>query len=151
MVAALLQLYHSFAVVTSLPPLVLGHLDETVRLLVPGAFSSRMEFAVAEDAHLCIASTTTGILASVGQIHANFGRLDPFTTPLIWAVEAVLRGIFLIFLIPKPLEFVVEQPIYVFQGYVLRGAAGWGHMLRVVDGEGKLAFEAGMTHAVATA
>lgn len=150
-VAALLQLYHSSAVVASLPPLILGHLNETVRLLVPGALSSRMELAVAEDAHLCVASTTAGILPTVRKIHTDLCWLDPFTASLAGAVETVLRCVFLVFLVPESLKLVVEQPVYVFQGYMLGGAASRGHMLRVVDRESELAFEAGMTHTVATA
>ena len=33
---------------------------------------------------------------------------------------------------------------------MLGGAAGGGHVLRVVDGESKLAFEAGIAHSVTT-
>ena len=33
---------------------------------------------------------------------------------------------------------------------MLGGAAGRGHVLRIVDGERKLAFEAGITHSVTT-
>jgi hypothetical protein len=147
-IAALLQLHHSPTAVASLPALVLCQLHEAIGLLIPRAFPSRVEFAVAEHAHFGITAAAPSILSSVRQIHTYLRWLDPFAASFCWAVESVGRGILLIFLVPKLLEFVIEQTLDIFQGYVLSRAAGRGHMLWVANGEGELALEARVTHAV---
>ena len=150
-VAALLQFHYSPAVVASLPALVFCHLHKTVRLLVFGALSPCVKLAVAKHAHFGVASAAASVLASVGCVHAYLRRLDPFATSFSRAVETVRRRIFLVFLVPEPLELVVEETVHIFQGYVLGSAAGRGHVLGIANGEGKLALEARMTHTVSAA
>lgn len=150
MVAALFELDDSLAVVAPLPALFLGHLHQTICLFILGTLSSGVEPVVAQDAYLCVTSSAAGILHTVGQVHTDLGGFDPFSTILGWAVQSVGRGVFLILFVPQLLELVVEKTLYISQGYMIRSAAGRGHVLGITDGKCKLAFETVVAHSVAT-
>lgn len=78
----------------------------------------------------------------------NMGGLDPLTAAARRAVYAVLRGVFLIFLVPGLLELEIEEAVYVLEGNVVGGAAFGRHVLGVGDRQGKDAAETGVAHAV---
>ena len=65
-VTSLLQLHHSLATVTSLPPLFFRHLNQPVGLFILWTLSSTVELAVAEYAHFGVASAATGIFSLGG-------------------------------------------------------------------------------------
>lgn len=110
-----------------------------------------MEPVVAHDAHLRVASPAASVPHTVGQIHTDLGGFDPLATILGRAVQSVGCGVFLILLVPQPLEFVVEKTLNISQGYMIRSTAGWGHVLGITDGKRELTFETIVAHSVATA
>jgi hypothetical protein len=118
-IATFLQLHYSLAAVASLPTLLLGHLNQTVSLLVLWAFSLSVEFAVAQYADLCVACAASCVLSTVCRIHFDLGWLDPLATSLCRAVKAVTGGVLLEFFVPKDFELVVEQPVGILEGNVL--------------------------------
>lgn len=149
MVAAFLKLNHSLAAVASLPTLVFCHLDETICLLILGTLLPSVELAVAQDAYLGLATTATRIFHAVRQVHPYLPRLDPLSTSLSRTVESISGRVLLIFLVPQLLELVVEEAFDVPERDVFCRTASRRHMLRVVDGEGELAFEARVAHTMA--
>jgi hypothetical protein len=148
-VAPFFQLNYSLAVVALLPALFLGHLLQTIRLLVLWTLALGVELFIAQHAHLRRTCPTASIFPPIRHVHANFGRLDPLTASSRRAVQPVCRSVFLILLVPQDLELVVEQAIGVFERNVLRRAASWGHVRSILHGEGKLALETRVAHAVA--
>jgi hypothetical protein len=132
-VTSFLQLDHSFATVASLPPLLFRHLNQTIGLLILWTLASTVELAVAEYTHFGVASAATGVFSLGGQIYANLGWLDPFTTAPCRAVESILGGVFLVFFVPEGLELVVEESIGVFQRNMVLGTASRRHMLWVLN------------------
>jgi hypothetical protein len=126
-----LELHYGSAIVASLPALVFCHLHKTVCLLVPWTLSSCVEFAVAQNANLGITPTATSVLSPVGQVHAYLRWLDPVPASFGRAIKSIIRRVFLVLLVPKPLEFVVEQTVDIFQGYVFGSATSWGHVLGI--------------------
>lgn len=113
MVATLLQLNHSFAAVASLPALVLGHLHQPVRLLVFRTFSASVELAIASNTNLSATRTAPRISPSIRQVHANLGWFNPLPTTFGWTIKPVGSRILLVFLVPKDLEFVIEEPVRI--------------------------------------
>jgi hypothetical protein len=113
MITPFFELHHSPAVVAPLPALILGQLDETVRLLISRALSTSVESATAHNTYLGAASSATSILATGDAIHAYLGRFDPFPTPFVWTIHSIGGSIFLVFLIPQSLELVIEKAVGV--------------------------------------
>lgn len=150
MVTSFLQLDHSLAVVAPLPALLLGHLDQAGCLIVLGALSSGVIFATTTNTYLGAASPTTSIFSSSGHISLDFARLDPITAAFRRAIEVLRSRILFKFLIPKPLELIIKQTIYVLQRDMLLGAAARGHVLRILDGQRELALQACVAHAMTT-
>lgn len=75
--------------------------------------------------------------------------LDPFAAAARGTVEAVLGRVLLVLVVPFHLELEIEEPVDVFEGDVLvRDAALGGHVLRVGEGEGEDAAQAGVAHSV---
>lgn len=112
-----------------------------------------MPAAVALRTHLCLAPRAfpifTACVGAAASIGMDVGWFDPFAASALGAVESVLCGVFLVFLIPFHLEFKVEELVHVFERDVLGGVAAFrGHVLGIGDGKSEDAAEAGMTHAV---
>jgi hypothetical protein len=149
-VASFFQLDHSPAVVTSLPALLFGHLHQTVGLFIFRAFPSCVVLAVTQDTYFGAASTTTSILSPSGQVNTYLVRFYPFTAAFGRTVKVLCSRVLFKLLVPKSFKLIVEQTLGMFQWNMLFGAAPWGHVLRIFDREGKLAFQAGVTHAMTT-
>lgn len=152
-VAAFLELDGRAAVVAPLPPFLLRDLDELLRRVVPGADAAAVPAAVARRAHFRPAARAFAVFAArvgaAAAVDVDVRGLDPFAAATRGAVEAVFGGVFLVLLVPFHLEFQVEEPVDVFEGDVLvRDAAFGGHVLRVGEGEGEDAAEAGVAHPV---
>lgn len=112
-----------------------------------------MPAAVTLRANFRFASPTLPILPSrmsaTTCIDVDVRGLDPLPTSPLRTIQPVLRSILLILLVPLHLKFEVEEPINMFQRDVLgRLAAPWRHVLRVCEGEGEDAAEAGVAHSV---
>ena len=128
-IASLLQLHGRAAIETPLPPLLLCYLRESRRGFVLRTLFPRMPAAVTCTAHLRPASCALAILpapirAAAG-IDMNVGGLDPLAAAARGAVDPVLRGVFLIFLVPGLLEFEIEEAVYVLEGNVVGGYSIW--------------------------
>ena len=138
MVTALLQLNSGGAVETALPAFFLGNFGKTLRGFVFGTFATCMPLAITSAANLGSTPATFSVLAaSIGAtrcIKVNVRRLDPFATASSRAIDAILGGIFLIFLIPFHLKFRIEKFLNVLQWYMVLCAAFWRHVLRVSNG-----------------
>ena len=152
MIAPLLQLHGRATVETPLPPLLLRNLRKSCRGFVLRTLFPRMPAAVTCTAHLLAASRALPILpapvrAAAG-IDMNVGGLDPLAAAACGAVDPVLRGVFLIFLVPGLLELEIEEAVYVLEGDVVGGAAFGRHVLGVGDGQSEDAAETGVAHAV---
>lgn len=78
----------------------------------------------------------------------NVGGLDPLAAAALGAVDPVLRGVFLIFLVPCLLKLEVEEAVYVLEGDVFGGAAFRRHVLGIRDRQGEDAAETVVAHAV---
>lgn len=118
-IAALFEFHYSLAAVASLPALLFGHLDDSVGLLVLGAFALGVELAVAQYADLGVACAASCVLAAIGGVHLDLGGLDPLAASLCWAVQAVSGCVLLELSVPKDFELVIEQPVGILQGNVL--------------------------------
>jgi hypothetical protein len=149
-VASFFQLHHSLAIVAPLPPLLLGHLDQTGGLVVLRTFPSGVINATTTDTCFGVAPTTSSILSSSGHINSDLTWLDPLTAAFSRAVQVLCSSILFEFLVPKPLELIIEQTINVFQWNMLLSAASGRHVLRVLDRECELALQAGVAHAMTT-
>ncbi|KAL8711265.1 MAG: hypothetical protein Q9225_007143 [Loekoesia sp. 1 TL-2023] len=151
-VAAFLQLHRRAAVVAALPSFLLGNFDELSRRVISGADATAMPAAVAGDADFRPTSRTFSVspprVSAAAGINVDISRFDPFAASTRRTIEAVLGGVFLVFLIPFHFEFGVEELVNVFEGDVVGGAASWGHVLGIGEGKGEDASEAGVTHAV---
>ena len=106
MVAALLQLDHSPTVVTPLPPSLLGSLKNSVGFFILRAILVAMPFSITNATHLRSTSATFTIFLSILTMYIP--RLNPFTASSSRAVNSVLCGVFLEFLVPQFLEVVVK-------------------------------------------
>lgn len=118
MIAAFFELNDSFAAVTSLPALVLCHLNETIGLFVIGTLSPSMEFAIAQNTNLRLALTTARIFHARRQVHPYLSWFNPLPTSFPGAVCSISCSVFLVFLVPQLLELVVEETLHIFEGYV---------------------------------
>ena len=107
-IAALFEFNYSLAAVASLPALLFGHLDDTVGLLVLGAFALGVEFTIAKHTDLGVACAASCVLAAICGIHLDLGWLDPLSTSLCWAVETVSGGVLLELSVPEYFELVIE-------------------------------------------
>lgn len=150
-VAALFQLDEGFAVVASLPTLVLGHLHDAICLWILWTLPFRVELAIASYADLSAAATTLCVLPAIREVHTDLRWLDPFPAASMRTVDTVRSSVLLIFSVPCPLEVVVEESLYIAKRDMVMSAASWRHVLRIFDGEEKLALEASVAHPVATA
>lgn len=149
MITSLFQLNHGLTIITPLPPFLLRHMHQPLRLLILRTLPPRMKLAITKHTHLRPTPSTLRIFPPNCQIHADLTRFNPLPTLLRRAINPILRVILLILFVPQLLELIVEEPFHVFERDVLVGAAAGGHVLGVVDGEGELTFDAGVTHAVA--
>lgn len=152
-VAAFLQLDRRAAVVTPLPAFPLRDLDELPRRLIFWAYTAGMPAVVTLHAHFCSTPSTFPVFPARVRAAAVVGvdvcGFDPFAAAPGGAVETVLGGVLLVFLVPFHLEFGVEELVDVFEGDVVCGAAFGGHVLGVGEGECENTAEAGVAHAVA--
>lgn len=151
-VAALLQLDHGGAVEAALPALLLGDLCEARCGFVFRALATRVPAAVTRRADFCFATRTAAIFAAgvgPGRVGVDVRGLDPLATAFGGAVDAVVGGVFLVFLVPLHLELQVKELLDVLQGDMVAGAASRRHVRRVGYRHGEYATEAGVAHAVA--
>ena len=156
-VAALLQLDGGGAVEAALPAVRQGDGGELRRRrVVRGAGARAVPAPGARGAHFGLAARAAAVGAAGvatagrgGRVWVDVGGLDPLAAAFGGAVEPVGGRVFLVFLVPLPLELEVEELVDVLQGDVLGGAAGGGHVRGVGDGQGEDAAEAGVAHAVA--
>ncbi len=93
-----------------------------------------MPAAVALRAHFGLAARAfpvfTACIGAAGDIGVDVGRFDPFAAATLGAVQPVLGGIFLVFLVPFHLELQVEEFVDMFEGDVFGGIAAPGrHVL----------------------
>ena len=86
MVAALFQLNHCFAVIASLPALLLRHLYYLLRLFILGAVFPDVPDPIAQYAHLRSTPSAFCILPSNRKVHTDTRWLDPLPAPLHWTV-----------------------------------------------------------------
>ena len=114
MIATFLELNHSLTIVASLPALFLRHLHYALGIFVLWTLSSRVILAVAQDAYFGAASTTAGVLSSRGQVNADLIRFNPFATAFSRAIKIFGGSVLFKFLVPKPLELIVEQAVDMF-------------------------------------
>lgn len=110
-IAAFLELNHSLTIVASLPALFFRHLHYALGLLVLWALSSRVILAVAQDTYFGAASTTASVLSSRGQVNTDLIRFNPFATAFSRAIKIFGSCVLFKFLVPKPLELIVEQAV----------------------------------------
>ena len=152
MVTTFFQFDSRAAVIASLPSFFLGDFDELLGGIVFGTCPASMPAAIAGRAYFGLASPALTVLPprvrSSGSVNMDTRGFDPFAAAAGWTVKPVLCCIFLILLIPFHLELEIEQLVYVLERNVFGGAAFWGHMLGVGNGEGKDTAQAGMAHAV---
>jgi hypothetical protein len=133
MIAALLQLNHGLAAVAPLPPLLLRHLHESVRLLILWTFPLGVELTIAKHTYFRLAMATSCVLSTVSRVHLYPRWLDPLATSFGGTIQPVGSRILLVLSVPKDLEFVVEKSIGVLQRNVLRGATPRRHVLRILN------------------
>ena len=148
MVAALLELNHSLAAVTSLPPAFLRLLQKPVCVLVPGTAPGAMPFSVARIADLGMAAAALGKLASVN-IAVDVLGLDPLPATPRRTVDAVPGGKLSVLLVPLLFEARVEQPLDVLQRDVVCRAASGRHVLRISYRQSEALLQARVAHAMA--
>ena len=113
MVTSFSQLDCRGAVEAALPSFLFGNLGETLRSLIFRAFATSVPFSVASAADFRSAAATLPIFtATVGAsrgIEVDVCGFDPFAASSCRAVDAVLRSVFLVLLIPLHLEFGVKK------------------------------------------
>ena len=106
MIAAFLELNHGPAIVTSLPPGLLCCLEKSIRFLVVWAVLRTMPFPITLTANLRLATTAFAIFHTI--LLMNIARFNPFATSSSWAVDSILRSIFLEFAVPCLLEIDIK-------------------------------------------
>ena len=140
-VAAFLQLDRRRAIEAALPPFFLRYLCKPLCSFVLRTFSARMPFTIAGRTNLGLAAGTFAVFAAPVQtarsVNMDIGRLDPFATATSGAVETVLGGVFLVFLVPFHFELCVEELLNVFKGNMVGCAAFRRHMGWICNGHGE--------------
>lgn len=135
MVAALFELHHSGAVMTSLPTLLLGYFNERVGLFVFGAVFTAMPLSITHAAYFGLTPATFPVLSATpgtpSIVNMYVRRLDPFTTTPGGAIYSIFGGVFMVFTIPLHLELVIEQLLHVLQGNMISCTTPRWHMLRI--------------------
>ena len=152
MITAFFQFNGGFAVVTALPAFLFSDPDEFLGCCVFGTFARGVPSIIAEAADFGPTSLAFAVLPAMVRtttsIRTNICRLDPLAALSSWAVNAILSCIFLKFLVPEILEFIVKQPIYVFERNHVRCAARRRHMLGIGDRQIEDAAQAGEAHSM---
>ncbi len=131
MVTALLELHHSPTAITALPPGLLCCFQEPICLLVLRAVFRTVPFAVTETTHLRLATATLAIPFPI--LFMYIFRLNPFAASKRWAIYPIFGRKLLKLPIPRPLETVVKEFLYMFEGYMINCTTFRGHMLRIGD------------------
>jgi hypothetical protein len=131
MVAALLELYHSPTAITPLPAGLLCCFQELICLLVFRTVFGTVPFAVTETTHLHLAAATLTIPLTV--LFMYIFRFNPFAASTRWTIYPIFGRKLLKFPIPRPLEIVVKEFLYMFEGYMINCTTFRGHMLRIGD------------------
>lgn len=108
MITSFLQLNYSLAVITPLPALLLGHLNQTGSVIILGTLPSGVILAAATYTYFGAAPTTPGVLSSSGHINLDFVWLNPLAAAFCRAIEVLCRRILFKLLVPKPLELIIE-------------------------------------------
>ena len=135
MIAALLELHHGGTVMTSLPTLSFGYLDESIGLFVFGAVFTAMPLSITHAAYFGLTSTALSVLSATpwtsSLIHMYIRRLDPFTTASSRAVDSIFSRVFLVFTIPLHFKLVIEQFLHMLQRDMISRTTTRRHMLRI--------------------
>ena len=105
-IAAFFQFNHSPAIITSLPPSLLCCLEKSIRFLVLWAVLRTMPFSITLTANLRLAPTAFAIFHTI--LLVNIAGFNPFATSSSWAVDSILRSIFLEFAVPCLLEIDIK-------------------------------------------
>ena len=147
-VTAFLQLDQRAAIVTSLPPFLLGLLDEFGDFRVLGTVARLVRLVVAERAYFQLAPRASGVFLPF-LILMDVRRLYPFPTFGRRAVDAVLGVVFLVFSVPVSLKSEIEELVHVLERDVVVCAASRGHMSWVFHRHLEDPLQALMAHAMA--
>lgn len=75
-------------------------------------------------------------------------RFDEVAAAPCRAIESVLGRVLNKLAVPVLLEMHIEQLLDVLWRYVIRGAAFWGHVRGVFDGQGEGSLDAAVAHVV---
>jgi len=137
-IAAFFQFDHGFAIEAALPPFFLGRRNECLRCLVLRTFLTSVPLSVTERTYLGFTSSTASVLPAIINVHVTWPY--PLAAATHWTVEAVLRSILLILLVPQKFELCAEESIYVLQGYVVGGTALGRHVCGSVTDMVKIRF-----------
>ena len=148
MVTAFLQLDQRAAIVTSLPPFLLGLLDKLGDLWVLGTIAGLVRLVVAERADFELASRASAIFLPF-LILMDMRGLYPFPTLGRRAVDAVLGMVLLILPVPMSLKFEIEKLVHVLEWDVVVCAAPRRHMGWVFHRHFENPLQALVAHAVA--
>lgn len=148
MVATLHELDHSLASVTPLPTLVFGLGNDFGRVLIVGAIPTAVIFRIALDTNLGFAFPASPIFSSVVELLYVLGS-NVFAAILSGTVDAVAVGVLAKFFVPGLFKVVTKEPLYMFEGNIVFGAAFGRHVLGIGDRQLEASLEAWVAHAVA--
>lgn len=126
-ITAFLQLDQRAAIVTSLPPFLLGLLDKLGDLRILGAVAGLVRLVVAERADFELASRASGVFLPFF-IFMDVRGLYPFPAFGRWAVYAVFGVVLLVLPVPVSLEFEVEELVHVLEWDMIVCAAPRRHV-----------------------
>lgn len=147
-VTAFLQLDQRAAIVTSLPPFLLGLLDKLGDLRVLRTVAGLVRLVVAERADFEFASRASGVFLAL-LILMDMRGLYPFPTFRRRAVDAVLGMVLLILPVPVSFKLEVEEFFHVLEWDMVVCAAPRRHMCWVFHRHFENPLQTLMAHSMA--